>query len=47
VSSRRRRLIFLAITSPHLASLLFLLMSNPSFLSRLQQMPNHCSGFWE
>jgi hypothetical protein len=47
VSSRRRRLIFLAITSQQLASLLFLLMSSPSFLSHLQQMPNHCSGFWE
>jgi hypothetical protein len=47
VSSRRRRLISSAITSQHLASLLFLLMSSLSFLSHLQQMPNHCSGFWE
>jgi hypothetical protein len=44
VSLRRRRLIFLAITSSQLASLLFLLMFNPSFLFHLQRMPNHCSG---
>jgi hypothetical protein len=47
VSLRRRRLIFLAITSPQLASLLFLLIFSLSFLSHLQRMPNHCSGFWE